>query len=178
LTGTSHGLPSRDECLSLLREKGCDQNVVRHCEAVAELAVKIARKAGADRTLVEAGALLHDIGRCASHGMDHAVLGASLAAELKLPRKIVRIIERHIGAGLTKADAKALGLPEKDYIPETLEERIVAHADNLIDGSTRARVTDAVARLAREGKTEAARRVLELHRALSLACGMDIDDIR
>jgi uncharacterized protein len=28
-----------------------------------------------------------------------------------------------------------LGLPEKSYVPQTIEEKIVAHADNLISGS-------------------------------------------
>ena len=28
-----------------------------------------------------------------------------------------------------------MGLPEKSYLPQTLEEKIVAHADNLISGS-------------------------------------------
>lgn len=27
-----------------------------------------------------------------------------------------------------------MGLPEKDYIPSTIEEKIISHADNLIHG--------------------------------------------
>lgn len=174
----SRGLPSRDECLSLLRENGCNEKVVWHCEAVAALAVKMARRCRADVALVEAGGLLHDLGRCASHGMDHAVRGASLATELKLPKKLVRIIERHIGAGLSKSEAKALGLPEKDYIPETLEEKIVAHADNLMEGSRRVTIGRATGQLVRAGKTELAHRVLAMHNDLSATCGIDVDDIR
>ena len=30
---------------------------------------------------------------------------------------------------------KSINLPEKSYVPQTLEEKIVAHADNLISGS-------------------------------------------
>ena len=48
---------------------------------------------------------------------------------------MLNIIERHIGAGITKDEAKILGLPEKSYVPQTLEEKIVAHADNLISGT-------------------------------------------
>ena len=33
------------------------------------------------------------------------------------------------------SEAKRLGLPEKSYLPQTLEEKIVAHADNLVSGS-------------------------------------------
>ena len=47
----------------------------------------------------------------------------------------MNIIERHIGAGITEREAEKLGLPVKSYLPETLEEKIVAHADNLTSGS-------------------------------------------
>ena len=78
------------------------------------------------------GGLLHDIGRSRTHGIDHAVIGAAIAAEKGLSDKLVHIIERHIGAGITKDEAVALGLPAKDYLPETTEEKIVAYADNLV----------------------------------------------
>ena len=48
---------------------------------------------------------------------------------------VLNIIERHIGAGITKKEAEELNLFEKSYVPETLEEKIVAHADNLISGT-------------------------------------------
>jgi uncharacterized protein len=44
------------------------------------------------------------------------------------------IIERHIGAGITAPEAVRLGLPQKDYLPLTTEEKIVSYADNLISG--------------------------------------------
>lgn len=171
------GLPGRDECLRILRESGCDEDVVKHCEAVHSLALKIAKKCRASIAVVETGSMLHDIGRCRTHGMDHAVQGAKLAAGLKLPPAVVRIIERHIGAGITKKEAKALGLPEKDYFPQTLEEKIVAHADNLISSSRRMTIEEAVSNLVRRGKHDAALRVLRLHEDLSAICGMNVDDI-
>ena len=58
--------------------------------------------------------------------------------------RIVRIVERHVGAGLTEEDAVYLGLPPKDYIPETREEKIVCHADNLIGNRTRITIHDAI----------------------------------
>ena len=87
-----------------------------------------------DIRLVEAGALLHDIGRSISHEVDHAAKGAEIARDLDLPEKLVHIIERHIGAGIPADEAQQLGLPEGHYIPETLEEKIVAYADKLIAG--------------------------------------------
>jgi len=173
----SMGVPGRDECLQMLRDQGCDEAVIRHCIAVTDLAVRIAKKCRADVRLTEAGALLHDIGRGQSHGMDHAVVGARLARELGLPDTVVGIIERHIGGGLTGAEARRLGLPRKSYLPRTLEEKIVAHADNLMSGDRRTSLSESVGHLIRKRELEAARRVLELHKELSAACGINVDDV-
>ncbi len=170
-------VPGRDECLRMLSEHGCDRDVVEHCKAVADLALRVARRCGADEGLVEAGALLHDIGRCRTHAVSHAVEGAKLASGLGLPPQVVRIIERHIGGGITRAEAKRLGLPQKDYTPRTLEETVVAHSDNLFSGTRRTTVKEAVAQLVRKGMDGPASRVLDMHRRLSDACGCDVDDI-
>jgi len=175
--GPERRLPSREEALQLLRECGCSETVVAHCVAVSELAVKIARRCRADVELVEIGGLLHDLGRCKSHSITHAVEGAKVAKEKGLPRKVVDIIEKHIGAGITKEEARHLGLPERDYIPLTLEEKIVAHADNLMWGTKRTGVKEAAGNLVRQGLHEQARRILKLHEELSGKCGMDIDRI-
>ena len=58
-----HIIPSPERCIELLKKNGCSDKVVRHCKAVRDVAVKIAKKAHADVELVEAAALLHDIGR-------------------------------------------------------------------------------------------------------------------
>lgn len=128
--------------LQILRDKGCSENVIAHCLTVSEHATEIAEKLVAsgkkvDVELVTIGGLLHDLGRCKSHGIDHAVVGADIAAELGLDPSIIDIIKKHIGAGITKEEAKELGLPEDDYIPSTLEEKIVAHADNFTSGDKR-----------------------------------------
>lgn len=170
-------LPSRDECIELLRECGCNERVLAHCKAVSALAVKIAKRCGGDVKLVEVGGLLHDLGRCKAHTIAHAVEGAKIARERKLPQALVNIIERHIGAGISKDEAKKLGLPEKDYIPLTLEERIVSHSDNLMSGVERTSISEAVACLTREGQTAAALRMLALHKELSAICGIDLDEV-
>jgi len=137
----------------------------------------MARKCGADVQLVEVGALLHDIGRCQSHSIDHAVRGAKIAADLKLPGDVIKIVERHIGAGIMRSEAKQLGLQEKDYVPKTLEEKIVSHADNLIAGTEKTTVKRAVGWLVRQGLHDPALKVLKLHEELSAKCGMNIDDL-
>lgn len=170
-------LPTREEALEILKGAGADESVIKHCLAVSDVAVKIAKrcKKPVDIRLVEIGGLLHDIGRSSTHGIRHAVEGARIAAEKGLPDRLVKIIERHIGAGLTKEDARRLGLPEKDYMPETLEEKIVAHADNLISGTKKVPVAETVQRLVRMHEMEGAKRMLALHKELGELCGIDLD---
>ena len=176
-TSRTGDLPDRDECIAMLRRAGCSEDVVAHCVAVSALATRIARRLGAAARLVQAGALLHDIGRSRSHAIDHAVVGAEIASELGLPEAVGRIIERHIGAGITKEQAQLLGLPERDFVPETLEEKIVAHADNLVAGDERVSVQEAVAGLTRRGLADVAAGVMRLHVELSTLAKMDIDRI-
>lgn len=135
-------MTTRAEAIRLLEESGCAPNVIEHCKEVASLAVEIAEKAKAagrnvNIELVEAGALLHDSGRCRTHGIAHAVEGFRLATGKGIEPEIAEIIKRHIGAGISKEEAKELGLPEDDYFPRSLEEKIVAHADNLVKGTNR-----------------------------------------
>ncbi len=134
------------EAIALLVTRGCSSSVIEHCKAVARLARKIAlnitgcaEKKGTpsdiDIDSIFIGGLLHDIGRSETHAIDHAVVGARIARKIGSNEKIVNIIERHIGAGISMHEAVMLGLPAKDYLPITIEEKIVAHADNLISGS-------------------------------------------
>ncbi len=122
--------------LEILRNAGCSGDVIEHCLAVCRLATSIADELNihTDRNLLMRGALLHDIGRSKTHGVAHVTEGVRMAKELKLGREIERIIERHIGAGVTAKEAAVLGLPAKDHIPETPEEKIIAYADNLTRG--------------------------------------------
>ncbi|MCZ7404751.1 MAG: TIGR00295 family protein, partial [Candidatus Methanoperedens sp.] len=134
------------DAIALLISSGCSSDVIEHCKTVAEYARQIAiniRKSAEkkgqsidiDVDAVYLGGLLHDIGRSKTHGIGHAVAGAAIAVENGLDDKLVNIIERHIGAGIPKEEAVGLGLPEKDYMPVTIEEKIVAHADNLVFGN-------------------------------------------
>ena len=129
-----------DEYLPFLKEAGCDPGVIEHCLVVRDVAVRIASdivNAGTDvdTCLVAAGAVLHDIGRSKTHGMAHADEGGVICRSLGIDERVCLIVERHIGAGL-KADERAkLGLRPVDRVPETLEEKIVAHADNMVRGS-------------------------------------------
>ncbi|KAA0007816.1 MAG: TIGR00295 family protein [Thermoplasmata archaeon] len=170
-------LPSPQECIKLLDEQGCSPEVVAHCKAVRDVAVKIAECTGADKELVEVGALLHDIGRSRTHGITHGLEGARIAREMGLPESVVRIIERHLGAGISKEEAKKLGLPPKDYTPKTLEEKIVAHADNLIERDRVQNIQVEIDRQMRNKNFEYAKKLRELHDELSALCGRDLNDL-
>lgn len=122
--------------LKLLEKENTPENVIQHCIAVCRKAMKIAANFDdADKELIRQGALLHDIGRSRTHGITHAIEGVEIARKYGYPIEVLNIIERHIGAGITAEEAVKLGLPEKSYVPQTLEEKIVAHADNLISGT-------------------------------------------
>ncbi len=143
-------MTTRAEAIKLLEETGCAPNVIEHCKEVASLAVEIANKAKAaghniNPELVEVGALLHDLGRCRTHKIAHAVEGYKLARTRGIEPEISEIIKRHIGAGISKEEARKLGLPEDDYFPRSLEEKIVSHADNLVKGTRRITVTERTA---------------------------------
>jgi tRNA (cytidine56-2'-O)-methyltransferase len=170
-------VPTREQALAVMREAGCTREVISHVAAVEKLAMKIARLCGADLKLVSAGAILHDLGRAKTHGVGHAVEGGRMARRLGLPTPIIHIIERHVGAGITPGDAAAAGLPVRDYTPRTLEEKVVAHADNLIGGGRKIPVRQTVAKFRRQGLKDGAVRIEALHKELSGLCGRDLDEI-
>jgi len=152
-------LITRTQAIRLLEEAGCAPNVIKHCKEVASLAVEISVKAKAagndvNLELVEAGALLHDVGRCRTHGISHAVEGFRLAQSKGVEPEVVEIIKRHIGAGVSKEEAKELGLPEDDYFPRSLEEKIVAHADNLIKGTKRITINERLELMSKKNISE------------------------
>jgi uncharacterized protein len=132
-------LPTRAEALDFLVKAGCSKGVIEHCKTVSGFAVKIARAFqvsgfNVDVRLVEVGALLHDIGRARTHSVDHGLVGGEMARSLRFPRSVVRIIERHVGGGIPKEEARKLGWPVKDYLPQTWEEKIVCYADKRVEG--------------------------------------------
>ncbi|MFW9929177.1 MAG: hypothetical protein ACFFD1_07285, partial [Candidatus Thorarchaeota archaeon] len=51
------------------------------------------------------------------------------------PSSLSRICETHILGGLDKEDARLLNLPEREYLPVSIEEKIICLADKLTTGS-------------------------------------------
>jgi uncharacterized protein len=131
----------------LLRRAGCGEGVIAHCRAVCTLALTFCRSPVVDRDLVREGAILHDIGRSRAHSIAHAQAGAAILREMGVREEVVQIAERHVGAGLTADECSLLRLTPRDCRPLTLEEQIVANADNLVQGQRET----SVLRLLQEG---------------------------
>jgi len=140
-------LPTRIHAIRFLSRIGCSKSVIDHCIVVSDLAAAIARaceRSGipVDVKLVEAASLLHDAGRSVTHDVRHGVLGGALARANGFDERIVRIIETHVGAGIPADEAEEIGLPKRDFMPRTIEEKIVAYADKLMKGKKRAEVDE------------------------------------
>ncbi|MBD3388500.1 MAG: TIGR00295 family protein [Candidatus Altiarchaeales archaeon] len=137
---------TRDQALQKLQLNNVHRDVIEHCLTVSGFAVEIAERIRAnghqvDLDFIETASLLHDIGRCRTHGIGHGVEGARIMEDH--PR-YARICEKHIGGGITKEEAVELGLPARDYLPETLEEKIICYADKLTSGTERQNISEAV----------------------------------
>ena len=174
--------PDYNTSLSLLKNEGVSDGVIKHVKAVHQFSVIIGRrlcKKGhkINMALLEAGALLHDIGRSKTHDLFHAVEGCKIARRLGLSNDIISIIQNHIGAGITREEAQEIGLPARDYIPLSMEDKIVAAADNLAFGDRLQTIRQHEQNMLRQGVIEGAKRCVALHRELSKMCGIDLDEL-
>ena len=126
-----------------------------------------------DLRLVESGALLHDLGRGQTHGIEHGAVGGQMARQLGMPMELAHIIERHVGAGLSQEEARRNKLPRGSYIPETLEEKIVCYADKLIEGAHEVGIDSTIDNFAKElgGDHPAIKRLQDLHKEMTAVLG-------
>lgn len=96
-------VPSRTECMELLRQYDMPLHIRRHSLLVAEVALLLAghlnslNSSRLDLRLIEAAALLHDIGKMSGlkTGENHAVLGAKILDGI-VAAAVARIVEEHI----------------------------------------------------------------------------------
>ena len=170
-------IPTESECLRILRDAGCKRRVIVHCCTVRAVAEEMMKKIDCNRDLVIAGALLHDLGRAKDHSILHAMIGAEMAEELGLPSELVEIIRKHTGAGLDQQDIIEMNLPQGDYIPRTVEEKIVAHSDNMVSDNLVVNHMHSVEKLVMKGSKRGAEKVEKLHLELSKLYGEDLDVI-
>ena len=137
--------------------------LLHHSRQVCTRALQIVDRhpeLGANRALVEAGAMLHDIGifRTDAPGIHCHGTAHFLREEAELLRQkaehegstssqqeedatfyeaLARICERHTGTGLTRQviAQRGLPMPDQDLLPETIEEQIICYADKFYSKS-------------------------------------------
>ena len=103
--------------------------------------------------LVSVGAMLHDIGILQCHApsilcvgtrpyIAHGMIGAEMLRDYGRTHGIdlepfARICERHTGTGITAKEVREqrLPIPERDWLPETPEEKLVCLADKFFSKS-------------------------------------------
>ena len=146
-----------------------------HSRAVADKALAIADRhpeLSLDRQFIEEAAMLHDIGivRCNAPGIQcfgtepyicHGRIGAEILRAEGFPRH-ARVCERHTGAGITRSQiiAQKLPLPQQDFLPETMEEKVICYADKFFSKShldEEKTIEQAIASLSKFGEEGVAR---------------------
>lgn len=128
-------IPSKDQCLEILKKHNTPLQVIQHCLCVTKIAEEFCQRiSDIDIQLIIAGSMLHDIGRSVNHSIFHAVKGAAILEYEGVDPRVLSIVLKHIGTGITEEEANELGLPSQNYLPQTAEELIVSYSDNLACG--------------------------------------------
>jgi putative nucleotidyltransferase with HDIG domain len=120
------GIPSKGECLDLMKRYNGMGNIIRHCIKVAEIALSIStelnrRGENLNLNVVEAAALLHDITKAESldSGEDHSLTGYRLLRKMGYNR-IAEIVREHVFL-----------LKDTDS-PRVSEEEVVNYSDKRV----------------------------------------------
>lgn len=80
--------------IELLRSQGLSEADIDHSIKVAEKALEIAHRMSTelDMELVGRGALFHDLGKSATHEINHGLIGAEKGVKLGLPDEVNSIM--------------------------------------------------------------------------------------
>jgi uncharacterized protein len=118
--------------------------VYEHCQIIAEIAswCVAKNKLAVNEEILTAGCLLHDIGTYALFNEDakitnrhnylqHTILGAALLREEGFDERLSAMVRTHGLMGLSEQEitANGFGMPRTDYLPVTLEARLLCYAD-------------------------------------------------
>ncbi|MGQ9781695.1 MAG: HD domain-containing protein [Nitrososphaeria archaeon] len=126
------------ESIKELERHGCNRHIIEHCILVMQISENIINEledAGVkvDSRAVLKGALLHDIGRARENSVKHGFIGGEILKKEGYEEKVIRIVKNHVGGGISAQEAMKLGLPNEDFIPNSLEEKIVCLADKFVE---------------------------------------------
>jgi len=149
-------IPDEEQSLALHAKYGSSDRVVSHCLTVTAASkiladTLVAKGRPVEREAVLAGALLHDIGRSRTQTVEHGYVGAKILEEEGVDAIVVEIVKRHVGAGISSEEAASLGFPEGDYIPRTLEEKLVCFSDKMVSSDSVRPFQEEVDRFTRKG---------------------------
>lgn len=146
-------IPSRSECLHLMRQYHMWDHVIQHSIKVADVALSLAKalnQAGErlDLTLIEAASLLHDIAKKGSieNGEDHVSIGAALLKDLGC-EEVSEIVRYHVELpkGRTSSritEAEVVNYADKRVLHDsivTLNERFLYIRERYGNDESRAR---------------------------------------
>ncbi len=175
---------------SYYKENGALRSILlTHSRLVAEKAISIANihsELNINKTFVYDAAMLHDIGiilcnapeiEChgTEHYMRHGICGAEMlkkgTVEWGMTTKDIepyaRVCERHTGAGITAKDIaeKGMPLPVRNFLPETIEEKLICYADKFYSKThlTEEKTIESVIRSMRKFGDDTVNRFAELH---------------
>jgi len=136
-------LPPKEKIISILELFKLSEAKIKHSIEAAELAIEISKKYKEKQKkvvnlkVVEAGALLHDIGLSKTPddcSPEHAAIGGDIIRKIGFPESVARCAETH--EGFTHKEAERLKFPilplKETYIPQTIEEKIVSASDSFL----------------------------------------------
>ncbi len=126
--------------------------LLQHGKYVAQKALEVATgimHLNPDLNFISEAAMLHDIGICMTNApglgctgkynyLCHGYLGREMLTKIGLPKHGL-VCERHIGVGIKMQDIKRQKLPlhERNMVPISLEEKIIAFADKFFSKNSR-----------------------------------------
>lgn len=139
-------IPSRPECLKMLKDNGVPEHIIAHSVKVTEIAMeygKLIKKNGGtvDLKLLEAGALLHDITKHVGLGnheteINHCESGAELLRKMGMP-EIAEIVRCHMMTIVFKSSEML----------DTWEKKLVCYADKRVNHDRRVTLDERLAYL-------------------------------
>lgn len=117
-------IPTKEECLRILKESNVPGNIVAHLNGVCDFSLKVCdvlenKGVHVNRELVAAGALLHDLKKLSPN--DHVIEGFEYIKSIGFP-EVAEIVKKH---GLAHLD-------NPNFVPKTWEEKIVFYADKRV----------------------------------------------
>jgi uncharacterized protein len=145
------------------------KKVLAHSVAVEQKAAEISKEIldngfFIDVDFISGASLLHDIGKFNTpkgKELQHGVFGAEILLAEKLPGEAL-VAARHLNISKEEIDTNNLDLPSEEYVPETIEEKIIAYVNKLFKEDKEITFEEAMKK-AKKISEEAATRLQNLH---------------